>query len=208
MATEVSKKWDVRADDSTAINTLGLRLGPSDGWVGVLRNTDAEACSELFPKSVSPRPSVAIVGTGGVARAVWWGGWFGEKRVYGRTKQRALDFGESIGRPVDAHSMSELPDARVDVYVNCTPVGMAGGPDPDGMSIPVDDIKPAPETVFFDTVYNPIETPMLKAAKRWGCQTIDGVEMFVKQAAGQFELWTGESAPVELFDRLVRERLG
>ncbi|MBZ0173551.1 MAG: hypothetical protein K8E66_14305, partial [Phycisphaerales bacterium] len=34
------------------------------------------------------------------------------------------------------------------------------------------------------------------------------VEMFVKQAAAQFELWTGQPAPVELFDRLCRERLG
>ena len=95
------------------------------------------------------------------------------------------------------------------MYINCTPVGMAGGSDPDGMSIPVDKLGPiAPETVFFDTVYNPIETPMLKTAKALGCKTIDGVEMFVRQAAKQFEMWTDESAPVELFDRLCRERLG
>jgi 3-dehydroquinate dehydratase/shikimate dehydrogenase len=62
--------------------------------------------------------------------------------------------------------------------------------------------------VFFDTVYNPIETPMLKAAKERGYRTIDGVQMFVKQAAAQFELWTGETAPIELFDQLVRTKLG
>jgi len=61
--------------------------------------------------------------------------------------------------------------------------------------------------MFFDTVYNPIETPMLKAAKARGCRTIDGVEMFVRQAALQFELWTGKPAPPGLFDRLVREKL-
>ncbi|MGV6815450.1 MAG: shikimate dehydrogenase, partial [Phycisphaerales bacterium] len=65
----------------------------------------------------------------------------------------------------------------------------------------------APETVFFDTVYNPIETPMLKAAKERGYRTIDGVQMFVKQAESQFEIWTGQSAPDGLFDRLVRAKL-
>lgn len=87
---------------------------------------------------------------------------------------------------------------------------MTGGPDPEGLSIPVHELagKLSPDTVFFDTVYNPIETPMLRAAKEHGFRTIDGVEMFVRQAAAQFELWTGKAAPVQLFDRLVREKLG
>jgi len=86
---------------------------------------------------------------------------------------------------------------------------MSGGPDPDGLSIPIPDMTNiGPDTVFFDTVYNPIETPMLRAARERGCRTIDGVQMFVRQAAAQFELWTGKPAPVELFDRLVREALG
>ncbi len=85
---------------------------------------------------------------------------------------------------------------------------MTDGPDPDALSIPILDMPPLPpETVFFDTVYNPVETPMLKAARARGCRTIDGVEMFVKQAAAQFELWTGKPAPIELFDRLCREKL-
>ena len=39
-------------------------------------------------------------------------------------------------------------------------------------------------------------------------KTIDGVEMFVRQAAAQFELWTRKPAPRQLFDRIVREKLG
>jgi len=105
-------------------------------------------------------------------------------------------------------STDDLKTIIADAYINCTPVGMAGGPDPDGLSIPIPDMPPLPpETVFFDTVYNPIETPMLKAAKERGYRTIDGVQMFVKQAAAQFELWTGQPAPIELFDQLVRTKL-
>jgi shikimate 5-dehydrogenase len=198
--------WSASNYAEGAINTIGFRYDENRRF-GVLRNTDAEACGELFPMTDDSGPTVAIVGTGGVARAVAIGGHFDRVEVYGRTKERAEQFGESLRRWITPLSIDELANSRANVFVNCTPVGMAGGPDPDGMPIPVDDIKPAPETVFFDTVYNPIETPMLKAAKRWGCRTIDGVEMFVRQAALQFELWTGEAAPVALFDRLVRERL-
>jgi len=104
--------------------------------------------------------------------------------------------------------LTDLPESDAQLYINCTPVGMTGGPDPDGLSIPIPDMPDlAPETVFFDTVYNPIETPMLKAAKERGYRTIDGVQMFVKQAAAQFEIWTGQAAPEDLFDTLVRTKL-
>lgn len=104
--------------------------------------------------------------------------------------------------------LTDLPESNAQLYINCTPVGMTGGPDPDGLSIPIPDMPNlAPETVFFDTVYNPIETPMLKAAKERGYRTIDGIQMFVKQAAAQFSIWTGQAAPEDLFDKLVREKL-
>lgn len=118
---------------------------------------------------------------------------------------------KTVERTVQVHTapLSELPASNAQLYINCTPVGMTGGPDPDGLSIPIPDMPQlAPETVFFDTVYNPIETPMLKAAKERGYRTIDGVQMFVKQAAVQFEIWTGHAAPEDLFDQLVRDKLG
>jgi shikimate dehydrogenase len=45
-------------------------------------------------------------------------------------------------------------------------------------------------------VYEPRETPLLAAARERGCATIDGVEMLVAQAVGQFEAWTAREAPV------------
>jgi shikimate dehydrogenase len=45
-------------------------------------------------------------------------------------------------------------------------------------------------------VYEPRETPLLRAARAAGCRAIDGVEMLVAQAVGQFESWTGKEAPV------------
>ena len=135
--------------------------------------------------------------------------------IYNRSPARADQLAREINsadgtRPgrVIAASIDKLPKACCRAFINCTPLGMAHGPDPDALSIPVHKMENvAANTVFFDTVYNPAETPMLRAARELGYPTIDGVQMFVKQAAAQFERWTGNPAPVQLFDRLCRERL-
>ena len=52
-----------------------------------------------------------------------------------------------------------------------------------------------PAELVFDMVYNPLETRLLRMAEANGKKTISGLEMFLEQAAAQFELWTGETAP-------------
>ncbi len=208
-----------------AANTLDVEGSDRPTYVGV-SNTDAEAIIAILLSEWSriSGHTVGIVGSGGVARAAAYvvvarGG---RVTLYNRTAERAEalateinDAASMYGRPggswvgeATAEPIDQLPSARLDAYINCTPLGMTNGPDPTALSIPIPDMPNiTPETVFFDTVYNPIETPMLKAARERGCRTIDGVQMFVKQAAAQFELWTGTPAPEHLFDRLVRKKL-
>ena len=50
-------------------------------------------------------------------------------------------------------------------------------------------------TVVLDMVYNPHDTVLLKRAAAQGATVIHGSEMLLEQAARQFEIWTGESAP-------------
>lgn len=190
-------------------------------WVDV-RNTDASAIQELCRARFDPERGrighCCVVGAGGVARAAakTMASECDRVTVANRSVDRACELVESLTPAgtervfaTQAIGIESLSGVVADLYINCTPVGMAHGPDPEGMAVPVDELGDLPsETVFFDTVYNPVETPMLRAAKARGYRVIDGVEMFVKQAAAQFELWTGESAPIGLFDRLVRERLG
>ena len=63
-------------------------------------------------------------------------------------------------------------------------------------------------TVVFDTIYNPLETRLLKDAKARGCRTLDGLSMFVGQGAAQFRLWTGRDAPVDIMRDTCLKRLG
>jgi shikimate 5-dehydrogenase len=57
-------------------------------------------------------------------------------------------------------------------------------------------------------VYNPLETQLLRKAKAAGREIIPGIEMFVEQAAAQFEIWTGEKAPRTIMRNAVAEALG
>ena len=72
------------------------------------------------------------------------------------------------------------------MVVDATPVGM----DPDTRALlGPDDLEPG--MTIFDLVYTPPETPLIRAAKRAGCEVIPGTEMFIHQAVAQFQLMTG-----------------
>ena len=58
-----------------------------------------------------------------------------------------------------------------------------------------------------DIVYNPLDTRLLTDARHAGCRTIRGLDMFLHQAAAQFELWTGQPAPLPVMRRIVESRL-
>ncbi len=183
-------------------------------------NTDSSAMYELIRDEIEPTQgkTIMVFGAGGAAKGV-----LAALRDSGATvfvTNRNCDRAQELVReqttgttpyPITnlfAIEQTEQENHHCDLYINCTPVGMADGPDPDGLSIPIPNMDNlSPETVFFDTVYNPIETPMLKAAKERGYRTIDGVQMFVKQAEAQFEIWTDQTAPDGLFDQIVRNKL-
>jgi len=185
-----------------------------------ITNTDAPAIADLLEQRLNSLSGmrIGVVGAGGVARAAAFelverGA---EVEIYNRSQDRARSLADELGQTsfssvaarATAHELSDLPASTCAAYINASPVGMAGGPRPDAIAVPVGEMRSAgPETVVFDTVYTPVETPLICAARDRGCRVIDGVELFVRQAAAQFELWTGNAAPVGLFDRLCRESL-
>ena len=87
-----------------------------------------------------------------------------------------------------------------DVLVNCTSVGMHPNVD----ESPFEQHWLSDSALVFDTVYNPEQTLLLKQARDRGCPTVSGVEMFIRQAALQFELFTGYEAPVEYMAETLR----
>ena len=110
--------------------------------------------------------------------------------TYNRNKERAELLSKELKSDlIDCREVGARP---IDILINCSPVGM--NPDINKTPFLARDLKK--EMVVFDAVYNPIETRLIREAKAVGCKVIPGTELFVNQAARQFELWTGQTAPI------------
>ncbi|MEZ6116687.1 MAG: NAD(P)-binding domain-containing protein [Pirellulaceae bacterium] len=99
-------------------------------------------------------------------------------------------------------------DARhtvnADIIVNGTPIGMHPNVD----ETPYEKHRLRPSMVIFDAVYNPEQTLLIKQAREKHCKVVTGVDMFVRQAAMQFRLFTGQDAPTELMRQVVKKCIG
>ena len=93
---------------------------------------------------------------------------------------------------------SDLP-VPAQLCVNTTPVGQF--PDIEDSPLKKDQMD---FDVVYDLVYSPENTRFLNLAGSQGMETISGIEMFVEQAALQFEVWTGLSPDREMMRELVR----
>jgi 3-dehydroquinate dehydratase / shikimate dehydrogenase len=166
-------------------------------------NTDVAAIVRPLEKRMALKNAkVLVIGAGGAARAAVFG--LKEKGaevfVVNRTPAKA----QKLAREAKAKSAKreQLAKRSFDVIINATPVGMRGG-----SKHPVLEPGEINTRLVFDMVYNPIDTPFIRAARDKGIPVITGVEMFVQQGARQFEIWTGKPAPEEEMLRVVVHEL-
>lgn len=187
-----------------AINTIRISRD------GTLRgeNTDYAAAMDALCAGMNITPpqlagkSVAVIGAGGVARAIVAGlaSHNANVTIYNRTIARGRRLAEEFS--FQAAGLEETENTDAEVLINCTSVGMH----PAVEASPLRQIAPSVKVVF-DTIYNPLQTLLLRMAARAGCLTVSGVEMFTNQAAAQFKIWTDRPAPREVMRRVVLERL-
>ncbi|PTW63258.1 shikimate dehydrogenase [Breoghania corrubedonensis] len=177
-----------------AVNTLvlgdGRLQGSNTDGLGFLGSLDSGA-----PGWDETGRNAVVLGAGGGARAVVWAllsrGL--TVHIFNRTRSRAEALAERFGSGVHVHDFSKLPDVLegTTVLVNTTSLGMEGQP-------PLDiDLAPLPaRAVVTDTVYVPLETPLLELARHRGLMTVDGLGMLLHQAVPGFELWFGRRPEV------------
>ena len=182
-----------------AVNTVVVRgggelYGYNTDYVSVLR--------ALAPRIPLRGSRVLIAGAGGAARAVAFA--LAEAGaavcVYARRSEKA----QSLARAVDGEAIARgrLRHEFFDAIVNATPVGMY----PNEGQSPLE-ARELNCRVVFDTIYRPRRTKLLELGERRGIETVSGVEMFIVQGAAQWEIWTGERAPVEAMRRAVARAL-
>lgn len=105
---------------------------------------------------------------------------------------------EAAGVAHDAETLAVLISG-VDLVVNCSPLGMS--PRVDETPLPREILERRAGLEVFDTVYNPLETRLLREAREAGARTAGGLAMLLHQAAAQVELFTGRPAPLEAMER-------
>jgi len=162
-------------------------------------NTDASGIVRPVERRLNTLEGarILVIGAGGAARAAVFGMKERGSEVY--ILNRSAAPAKKLAHRAHARIMkrADLKKLAFDVIINATPVGMGNTRDS-----PLHENEINARYVF-DMVYDPAETRLLKMAKERGAQVIPGIEMFVHQAARQFEIWTGKPAPWDEMLRVV-----
>ncbi len=191
-----------------AVNTVKNENGELTGY-----NTDAEGfLRSLLEEGVELEGKRALMfGAGGAARAVGYAllkGGVKFLNIVNRNFSRGKEVGELLGKLGNVlvyplkESTVEILLRKVDLIINTTSLGMK----PDDPHL-FDYSKIPSGVTVVDIIYNPPETPLLKAAREKGCKTVNGLGMLVHQGAVAFEIWTGEKAPVETMREVLKREL-
>ncbi len=187
------------AERMEAVNTLVHRNGH---WEG--HNTDGAALVQALTTATALEgTNVAVLGAGGAAAAaaVALQRVGARVSVLGRSLDRAREVASVLG--CEAGHLQGIAGIGAQIIVNATPVGMGGT-----AQSPIPTAGLRGDEVVLDMVYRPPETELLRQARARGCVTISGLEMFLRQAAAQHEIWTGDPAPTEPMKVAAMHALG
>ncbi len=183
-----------------AVNTLRFEDGHIQGvntdWIGANR--------ALGDKMDLAGKTILLLGAGGSARALGFG--FQEAGAEVMIASRTPVTGKALAETLNCewHNLEEISGLTADALVNATSVGM--GETADISLVPAD--KVADFSVVMDIVYAPLETRLLREAREAGCAVINGLAMLLYQGVAQFELWTGQQAPIHVMNHELRAGLG
>ena len=204
---ELATKHDSTVEQLKAANTLCR--DEDRNWTA--SNTDLPAAIQTLKlaletstgsNSLAGRKCL-VLGAGGAARAVA-GGLVQEDAVVtvsGRTRPRANELAVKLG--CQEIGWENRGSQFTDVLVNCTPLGMH----PNINESPFQPQWLSDNTLAFDTVYNPENTLLIKQVRERGCPTVSGIEMFIRQAALQYQHFTAQPAPVDVMRDTLRHAI-
>lgn len=179
---------------NTIVNKSGKLFGTNTDWIGAVK--------ALEEKTRITGKTVAVLGAGGAARAVIYGLKQNEAIVH--VFNRTLENAETLKKEFNlagAHFLGDLNlISEMDIIINTTSVGMA--PDVDASPIPMACIRS--NQIVFDIIFAPKNTRLLQYAKVQKATIVYGYKMLLYQAIPQFELYTGERAPIKLMEKILK----
>jgi len=202
---------DALSEEARTIGAVNTVVREGDRLVG--HNTDGSGWSWGFRRALpgADLSRVVLLGAGGAgsacADAVLRLG-AQQLVVVDREHSRATELAARLNGNFAGRRAAAAADAAAALrgatgLIHATPVGMTAHP---GMPLPEELLSRS--LWVSEVVYVPLETPLLKAARRIGCQTADGGHMNVGQAMGGFKLFTGRDADAVRMDVHFRKLVG
>lgn len=176
-------------------------------------NTDLYGIIKSFKReNIAVRGKKALLfGSGGVAGTIcialqYMG--VSEITILNRTVEKAKKISKKIIKRRILLNYGELNNnvideviSDVDLVINATSVDLL---DDNKLNLDFKAIKNK-QTTFYDVIYNPIQTTLLKKAKNHGYKTVNGLSMLVYQALKSFEIWTGIKADEEEYNSVFKK---
>ena len=198
---------DELSEEARAIGAVNTVVREGERLVGY--NTDSSGWAWGFKRALpkADLSRVVLLGAGGAGAAVGYaalGLGVSELSIFDLDPSRAAALASSLG--VQFPNRKIAPSANLKSalslatgLIHCTPIGMLGHP-----GMPLDERLLRSSMWVSEIVYVPIETELLKAARRAGCATADGGHMNVGQAIRGFKLFTGRDADAARMDAHFR----
>lgn len=201
---------DPIAEKINAVNTISFKNGIAKGY-----NTDGiGAIKSIESHTKLNNKNILILGSGGASKAITFtltNENIDSLIIANRSKDNAINLIDNLKNKtsfenITFHEISNTNEIidNVDIIINTTPIGM----------YPNDDVKPAIETdkinqnhVVMDIIYNPLDTILLKEAKKNGAKIIHGTEMLINQGIESFKIFTGKTPSFESFEKPLLKKL-
>jgi shikimate dehydrogenase len=182
------------AQEAHAVNTIAVKAGILTGY-----NTDEYGFSQplLRYADMLKHGSALIFGSGGASAAVIYAliHYFSVEKIYvvSRYEQAKISHSPTVS-VIGYGSVGEVI-GNVNIIVNATPMGMTGFPDESPLESGL--LASVSGKICYDLIYRPLQTTFLADCTDNGGIAVNGLPMFMHQAAKAFELWTGKPFPVE-----------
>ena len=193
--------------EARAIGAVNTVVREGERLVGY--NTDASGWSWGFKRALpnADLTRVVLLGAGGAGAAVGHAVLdlaASHVMIHDVDPSRASALAANLRRGFPDRKVEPVNDLRgamqtASGLIHCTPTGMLGHP-----GLPLETRWLRREMWVSEIVYVPLETELLKAARRVGCATADGGHMNVGQAIRGFKLFTGLDADAARMDAQFR----
>jgi shikimate dehydrogenase len=196
-------------ETASAIGVVNLILRQERELVG--ENTEGRGVVETIGSATTLKGKhVVLLGAGGAARAVaieLAAAGIAALTIVNRNEQRAAELLALLAGKFDgplsavAWQGDFAVASEADVLIHATPLGHRSN----STSLPLDLNSLRPELLVADVQIGAPTTWLLHQAVQHGCKTVDGLSMFIHQAALNFQLWTGVDADRQVLREAVEE---